>query len=56
MDNFYKVRSIISLDEYWTNKELGSKFIDGKEFRAVKKRPEDEKVFFVLKENLEVVK
>lgn len=49
-----KVRSIFNNDTYFTSKEFPSKYIDGKEFIGVKKFEKDKKIFFMLKENLEV--
>jgi hypothetical protein len=52
----YKVRNIFTLDTFYTNPQWGTKSVDGVEFVAVKKNPDDIKVNFMKRDSLERVK
>lgn len=51
---YYKVKSKINGDIYYTSKDLPEKIIDGKTFISVKKKPSDREIFYMLKEMLGV--
>lgn len=50
---FYRIRSKINQDIYYTSKDMPTKEIDGHVFIGVKKSEKDHSIFFMKKENME---
>lgn len=55
-EKIIKIRSKINQDEYYSSKSFPEKVIDGEVFIGVKKNISDKNIFYMRKENMEVVK